>query len=231
VEEQSGFGVIELPADAQWLVLPPGDGRNLLLRSGGVLRLSSQIAEAAQRYDAKAKAPTLESFVPADAPLLPPGFVSRVVAKVSLYGRVADGPGSNDLDLVAPLDLHDAVFGAGASADATLDLGQIRYTLHATLTPSSPRSPTSARTTDAYAGTLVVHVEDDRGHAWQHAYPASGRVELEGEAVVAPYGLQIPGASGPSPEYEARHGRLPGFARYTAVDLHLDVELSDDPRR
>lgn len=231
VEEQSGFGLVEIPADAQWLTLPSLNEQRLLLGGARTQELSSLIAEAAQRYVSKTPGPALASLVPADAPLLPPGFVSRVAAKVSLYGRAPQSSGSINLDLIAPLDLRDAVFGKGAVADAAVDLGRIHYKLHAALVPTEPRAATPGRTSARYTGSLQLHIEDDHGHTWDHTYPASGPIELEGDAVVAPTGLEIPGASSPSPEYDARHAQLPSSPPFTAVDLYVDVQLSDDPRR
>jgi hypothetical protein len=109
-------------------------------------------------------------------------------------------------------------------------LGQARYRMRAVLTPSVPSSPASARRHDAYSGTLAVHVDDGRGHDWEHVYPAHGAIDLEGDTVVAPAGLEVPGASAPSPAYDARHGQMPGVGPYRSVDLYLDVELFDDPR-
>jgi hypothetical protein len=179
------------------------------------MQLAGDIAAAARRFDSHEPGPALASLVPADAPMLPVGFVPHVVAKVHLSMR-------DSSDLIAALDLRDAVFGTGASGDATLPAG---YKLHATLTPEAPRAPVPGRTSDRYAGTLLLRLEDDRGHRWERAYRATGGIELEGDTVVAPRGLSIPGASSPSPEAEARHGKL------GSLDFTVDLSLLVDPRR
>jgi hypothetical protein len=73
-------------------------------------------------------------------------------------------------------------------------------------------------------------VEDDHGHAWQHAYPVHGPLDLEGEAVVAPWGIELPGASSPSPEADALEGLLPGFGPYRAVALRVNIDTALHPR-
>lgn len=217
VEETSGFGLIELPAMAQWLVPPPSLGDKLFLYHGGAMALADDIAAAARRFDSHEPGPALASLVPADAPMLPVGFVPQVTAKVQLLIR--DDDNSN---LIAKLDLRDAVFGTGASGDATLPTG---YKLHATLTPEAPRAPVPGRTSDRYAGTLLLRLEDDHGHRWERSYRATGGIELEGDTVVAPNGLSIPGASSPSPEADARHGKL------GSLEFTVELSLLADPRR
>jgi hypothetical protein len=217
VEETSGFGTIELPGTAQWLVPPPSLGDKLFLYHGGAMKLAEDIAAAARRFDSHEPGPALASLVPADAPMLPVGFVPQVTAKVHLSMRDYDNS-----NLIAELNLHDAVFGTGASGEATLPAG---YKLHATLTPEAPRAPVAGRTSDRYAGTLLLQLEDGRGHRWERSYRATGGIELEGDTVVAPAGLSIPGASAPSPEEQARHGKLGG------LDLTVDLSLLADPRR
>jgi hypothetical protein len=219
MQDMSGFGLIELSGTAQWLTLPPQSGRpRFLLNRTEIRSLSPLMAEAARRHEAKAPALALGSLVPANAPLLPPGFVAQVRAKLSLAGQ----------DLVVPLDLKDAVFGAGASGHATLVLGGTQYRFRATLSPSTSRTPQPGRTRDKYAGKLALHLEDDRGHAWDRTYPVRGELVLEGETLVAPTGLSIPQDTVPLDE---RTGRLPGLAPGSTVSIFVDVSLFDDPRQ
>lgn len=223
----SGFGVIEIPANAQWLPAPaPNPTR---LRFVGY-RPGPPLFEAARRYAARARSLPLASLVPASAPTVPPALMSRVVAKVSVVGRGPRTAGAGGETLRFPLDLRDAVFGAGATVDATITQGQVKYSAHATLVPNAPRKATRGYASAPYAGTFTIRVEDDRGHAWQHAYPATGKLDLEDGAVVAPTGLLLPGASAPSPENDVLHGRLPGDDPSERTDVTVAVELADDPR-
>jgi hypothetical protein len=231
VEHWSGFGVIEVPGAPQWLPLPEADGSKLRLAWDTITNFSPEIAEGARRFAAHAPSPPLASLVPADAPMLPAGFASRVIATVALMRREAPGLPGKTAALRAPLDLHDAVFGSAADAAGETTLGGRRYRLHATLVPGARRDPRPGRASATYAGTLTLHVEDDAGHTWGRAYTTSGKIELEGDQVVAPAGLQIPGASSPTPESEARHGRMPAEPPSPGVELEVGVELFDEPRR
>jgi hypothetical protein len=123
------------------------------------------------------------------------------------------------------------VFGAGASGDAEAVLADRRYRLHATLTPDAARAPTPGLSRAEFRGVLALHITDGQGHAWDRAYPASGALDLEGDIAVAPYGVSIPGASSPSPEWDRRHGQLPGFGPYRSIDIDVDISTDDDPRR
>lgn len=229
VDYTHGAGVIEVRRTAQWLARPPGNGTRLALVSQGPERLAAQIADAAQRYVAGVPGPALAALVPADAPLLPAGYVARVVARVRLIAR---HPTVTDpsVQLAAPIALHDAVFGRGAGGDAEAVLADRRYRLRATLTPAAPRAAMPGLRRGEFRGTLTLHITDDQGGAWGRAYPAHGALDLEGDAVVAPYGVEIPGASSPSPEWDRRHGALPGFGPYRSIDIEVDVDTEDDPR-
>jgi hypothetical protein len=231
ISSQSGFGLIEVPADAQWVELPfAGDGRELLVSTGVPPSLVTSIGEAAQRYAANAASPPVASLVPPGGRMLPDGYVAQVAAKISIYGRAARGNGF-DRELRVPLDLSAAVFGDRAAGEAVASIDDRRYTVRVVLTPAAPRKPVAGHTSDRYAGTLAVHVDDNQGHAWDHAYPASGKLELEGDQVVAPAGLEIPGASAPSTEHDALHGQLPGFGKSTIVDVYVAVDVFAEPRR
>jgi hypothetical protein len=228
-EDQLG-GEIEVPADAQWLALPLQDDVKLLLGGAGTQKLSQPLAEAAQRYDAKAPGPSLASLVPADAPMLPPGFVPRVVLQLVYHKLVPDRRASSE-HLIVPLDLRDAVFGKGAATEVTLNVAQFSYKVRATLVPTVPLAPTPGRKSTGYAGTLTVHINDDRGNAWHHAYPATGKIDHEGDTVIAPYGLDIPRGLTPSPEAEALHANFPASDPYTGIHFYVEPELAHNPRR
>jgi hypothetical protein len=229
-EYTSGFGRIAVARGAQWLAIAPGNGRKLALVSDGPASLTAEIADAAQRFVEGARGRTLASLVPADAPLLPPGFASRIVAKVKLWARHPAQPAA-DAQLDASIELHDAVFGTGASGDGEAMLAGERYRMHATLTPDAQRAPTPGRSRGEFGGSLSLRIEDDHGHAWEHAYPAHSRLDLEGDSVVAPWGIGIPGASSPSPEADALRGQLPGIGAHGAVEIRVDISTLVDPRQ
>jgi len=231
VEGESVFGIIRVPAGAQWLTLLPSSGPELLLIGDGAKRLTDQIAAAAQGYASKMPAPELTSLVPPGAPMLPPGYVSRVHARMSISGRRQPSSPVNGIELDVPLDVRDAVFGAGATGTASAALGPLRYTLRATLSPAAARAPSPTRQIEQYAGTLTLHLDDGAGNSWERAYAASGELALEGDAAVAPYGLLLPGQSAPSPEYDALRAEIPAASPFSTVNLAVDVQLSNDPRR
>lgn len=224
------LGTTEVTRDAQWLAVPPGNGMKLILVSDGPQSLVSEVGDAAQRFVRGAQGPALASLVPADAPMLPAGFVPRVVAKVTLVG-VTQKPPSVVAEVRIPIELHDAVFSSGASGDAEATLSGERYRVHAALTPEAPRAAIPGRSDAKFTGTLTLRVADEHDHAWEHAYPAHGTLDLEGDSVVAPWGIGLPGASSPSPEADALRGQLPGLGPYRAVDLRVDISLHVDPRR
>jgi hypothetical protein len=128
------------------------------------------------------------------------------------------------------LSLRDAVFGTGAEAQGAAVLLRTPIRVRATLTPETARRPSPGRREEPCAGTLTVHVDDGDGHAWQHAYRATGPIMLDGDDVAAPVGLVIPGASAPSPEADARRGRITGGRELGSIELSMNGELSDDPR-
>jgi hypothetical protein len=224
------LGTTEIGRDAQWLAIPPGNGMKLVLVNDGPKALVSEIGEAAQRFARGARGPALASLVPADAPMLPPGFVPRVVVKVTLVG-VTHKPPSVVAEVRIPIELHDAVFGSGASGDAEATLSGERYRLHAALTPEAPRAPIPGRSDAKFAGALILRVEDEHDHAWEHTYPVHGGLDLEGDSVVAPWGVGLPGASSRSPEADALRGQLPGLGPFSTVDLRVDISTYVDPRR
>jgi hypothetical protein len=234
ISSRSGFGLIEVPADAQWVELPfAGDGGELLLANDVPPALVTSIGDAAHRFAANATSPSLASLAPPGEHMLPDGYVAQVAAKISIYGRTARGNGF-DRELRVPLDLRDAVFGPYARGELSATVDDHRYTVRVTLTPATPREPPPGRLSESYTGTLAVHVDDGQGHAWEHAYPATGKLELDGKQVVAPVGFVLPGAGyawPPSKEHDALHGQLAGFGTMTTVDIYVDVSVYAEPKR
>lgn len=229
LEEQSGFSVFEVKADAQWIVLPPSSQRRMQLASVMSARADA-ITQAAQRFVTRQPPRALDSLYPADAPNLPPDLVAPVVVTVALYGNRPPNSRAAGPVFQVPLDLHDAVFGQAANGEMTVSFGSGRYVLRARLEPAEVRQPQTAPVSFEYRSTLTLQLDDERGRTWSQQYVASGMLEAEGEVVFAPYGLTIPGASAPSPEADALRGRLLDQAPYDTVDLVVDPQLSFDPR-
>lgn len=226
-EQWSAFGQFESPAATQWFAVPPSDLGTLAL-AGDVQRLAAPILEAARRRLANEPSPTLASLTPEGDALSPPGLVARVEAAVTLYAKPRS-TGSDVLgeELAANLDVRDAVFGAGATGEATRAVGDRVVRLQATLTPAAQREPGLGRSTATYAGTLVVRISDDSREHWERSYAVSGDLELEGDTVIAPYGFSMK----PQPDREALSGQLAGGFRAGGVSFTLDPSLFDDPRR
>lgn len=219
IEQSSGFGIIGVPEGAQWIEVAQGGPERLRLHEAPSPELEEKIAAAARRLSDGQPGPALTSLVPADAPMLPAGFVSRVVAKLAIRGGAPS-------EVRIPLDVREAVFGPGASGVAEFRTRERRYSVDVTLRPNSPLATFAERRSTRYAGTLQVHITDDLGHTWERSYPAQGDLETEGDAAVMPTGLVLPGASAPSPEEQALHIKLDG-----PTEARVDVSLFDDPRR
>lgn len=177
LESWSGFGVIEFPIDVQWLASSsPADVR-----------------AAIARHDAQQPSVPLTSFVPADAPMIPVGFVPRVTVRM-----LFDGGGDGRVSFA----LHDAVLGSGASSTIEIEHAG-RVVIRATLTPTATRAPAPGHVHADYTGTLAMHVEYG-GRVVDRSYPVSGPIDLEDDTVIAPVGFKIPGASCPSRECDLR---------------------------
>lgn len=221
------LGVIQLPADAQWLQAPSIARPGQLLSPARIDQLAAGIAEAARRYDSKSPPRSIASLVPANSPIVPESRASRVFAEVTLQGRPSRRAGTDRRRLLVPLDLHDAVFTGGTMTEAEVTLGQARYKLKVQLAPLTPLSstPRRSRASSSYHGTLTLSVEDNRGHTWQRSYPVLGQIYLEGEVVVAISGFQIPGKRCPSSHCAARSVQLPVAPPYNVVDLLVAAEL------
>jgi hypothetical protein len=219
IEQSSGFGVIEVPEGAQWIEVAQGGTKRLRLLEASSPELETKIAAAARRMSEGHPGPALTSLVPADAPMLPAGFVSRVVAKLTVRGGAPS-------EVRVPLDVREAVFGPGTSGAAEFRTRERRYSLHVRLAPKEPLATFAERRSTRYAGTLQVRISDDLGHTWERSYSAQGDLETEGDAAVMPTGLELPGASAPSPEEQALHIKLDG-----STEARVDVSLFDDPRR
>jgi hypothetical protein len=227
----SGFGYVDVSAKSQWLSSSGAAATTLVTAEGVPPALVGELGEAARRYESGAATVQLESLVPEGSPRIPPELASEVVATVRLYPRGKSDAGPGGPELNAALPLRDAVFGTGASGEAQGTIGTTRYTVRATLTPSKAFLRAPGFRKDNYSGTLLLHVEDDAGGVWEHSYSATGGIEREGEGVVAPAGLVLSGAVAPSPDAEALRGKLPGRGRFSHVDVVVDIELIDDPRR
>jgi hypothetical protein len=177
LDSWSGFGVIEFPIDVQWLASLS----------------AADIRAAIARHDAHEPSAPLTSFVRADAPMIPAGFVPRVTVRMLFYGG-GDGRVS--------FALHDAVFGTGATS--TIEMERFGHVLiRATLTPTASRTPAPGHVHADFTGTLAMHVEFG-GRIVERSYPVSGPIDLEDDTVIAPLGFTIPGASCPSKECDLR---------------------------
>lgn len=234
-ERLSGWSLLELPQEAQWIPapLPPAqDGQRLALAEDAPTPpLATRILEAARQLEAHAPSPRLADLVPADAPLLPASYVPLVVAKVAFSGRPNAGGRSNTTEARIPLDLRDAVFGAQATGEVEVPLCKRRIKVRATLTSAAPRTLAPALTTERFAGTLTLNIQDDRGQLWGRLYPAKGELYLQGNQVVAPSGLELPGSSSPSKEHDALLGQFSGDADCQRYDFKVDVSVFNDPRK
>jgi hypothetical protein len=167
MDDWSGWGRLEFPADVQWLGV-----------ADNAYAYDAAARNAIARHVAGEPSPTLASFVPSEAPMVPDGFVPRVTLRILGGG-----------ELRVSFVLHDVVFGDGATATRDLDDGRLHIAVK--LAPDAPRAPTAGRTTAAFKGTLSVHVEDDRGRAVDRSFAVTGPIELEGETVIAPSGFAI----------------------------------------
>ena len=219
VEQRSGFGVIEVPEGAQWLEVAQGGPERLRLDGGLDAELREKIAAAAQRWADARPGPALASLVPTDAPMLPAGFVARVLARLVISGGMPS-------ELRIPLDVRRAVFGPEADGDADFRTPTGRYSVHVALLPNTLLVPSPERRSMRYDGTLNVRIADGLGQVWQRDYPASGSLDTQGEDAAMPTGLVLPGASAPSAAEQALHIKLGD-----SLEARVDVELFDDPRR
>jgi hypothetical protein len=165
----SGWGVLEFPADVQWL----GVGKDAFADDATLRR-------AIARHASREPSPTLASFVPADAPMVPDGYVTRVTLRTLGVG-----------DTRASFVLHDVVFGDGATVTVTRDLDDARLQMRFTLAPDARRLPARGRSTAQFTGTLAVHLEDEHGRTLDHSFAVTGPIELEGETVFAPTGFAL----------------------------------------
>jgi len=167
MDDWSCWGLLEFPVDVQWLGV-------------GDHAFADETAErnAIARHVTGEPSPTLASFVPADAPMVPDGFIPRVTLRTLGFGEVR-------MSFV----LHDVVFGNGAAATRDLDDGRLHVTVE--LAPDAPRVPAAGRATAAFTGTLAVHFQDDRGRAVDRSFAVTGPIELEGDTVIAPSGFTI----------------------------------------
>jgi hypothetical protein len=236
VEQTSGFGVVELPARASFWRLPTNTGARLLLLDP-LASMEREISQAARAFVENTPSFDPRTAEPADAPLLPEGYPTRLELEVKLYpdAPAHEHTSSSTQALRATFNVNDVVFGPRSEARDEVSLGGAdprKLTLEARLTPATPvaRGQGYARH-DAFLASLEVTVHDDDGHTWQHTYPARGLVETEGDRAVAPFGFLLPGQSSPSPEADALRGTLPAKPPSSTIRVVVNLELSTDPRR
>ena len=233
-EQMSAFGMIEVPRSARWVAFRPPAGVNgmRLLLAERSAELEAALLAAARDLTAGAPAPTLASLATADdVALVPAGFAQTVDARVTIYGRAANFNEQQGGRYRVRLSVRDAVFGGGATGETTITIGKRRFTLGATLTAAAPRTPTPARERADFTGTLAVRVDGGPRHRFERSFPATGRIEVEGDAVVARTGFELPGASSNHPAYGRLRASLPGDAQFTSFDVYVDVSVYGDPRR
>jgi hypothetical protein len=222
-DHDSGFGSIELPEGARWVTLDPVDTavRGLLARSA---RVDDGILAAARDLSARTPGRELSAISVIDPDeLLPVGYPARVVMRVAVRRQRTRAQLAPELAI--PLDVRDAVF-ARATGEATVAVGGVRYKVNAALAGDTPQAAVAARETTTYHGTLVVQVQDDRGHVVERSYSASGLLDVQDKTAVAEAGFDLPGASSPSRANDLLHFEFPDD-----TELELQVSLFDDPRR
>jgi hypothetical protein len=214
--------LFSLPARAQWVLAPTKGARPLLSRAV-IGKLSAQIIDAARRFDAGAPPPALASLVPPDGPLVPACVVPQLYVMLGFSGRPLPSSGARSIRRYyrAAFNLRDTVFAAGATSEGTISLGKDRYKVTMRLAPRAAFTATPRKTTAKYKGMLTVQIQAARGHAWRSSYEVDGRVELEGETVVFPRGLRMPGTACRTPTCANARGHLPASPPFR--ELHFEM--------
>lgn len=231
-EQQSGFGLLHIPAGARWVAYtpPPGSNGNKLALGNPSQGLNSALLAAARAWDAGVAGPTLASLQSSnDTALLPPGFSQKLRVDVTIYGRARDFKQQRGGHYYVALPLSDAVFGGSATGKNVVKVGRHAFVIAAKLA-SPPRSPSPKRAHSHFAGTLTVTLDGGARQRFSRSYPATGPIELEGHTVVAPTGFVLPGARAPSPEAARLHARLPGDNQFESFDVYVGVSIFADPR-
>lgn len=188
-----------LATDAQWIPSPAIDPTAPVFGGAAARKLERRIVQAARRFDARAVPPSRASLVPNIATMLPPGVVSRVHVRAVITLHAPHPGAASQVTMIAPLDLHDAVFGDGTTGEATLDVGATRFRLHARLTPRAPREPfvDPSQPQDPwrqlYRGTLGLHLEDGATTSWIRSYEVDGLidVDIDSNTAFAPDPIQV----------------------------------------
>jgi hypothetical protein len=232
-EQESGFGLVNVPASARWVAFaaPPGANGTTLLLASRTPALDEAYLAAARELDAGAPAPALESLVPAgDTALVPAGFAQDVDVEITIYGRASDFDDQQGDIYRVTVPVGDAVFGGSATGRTTVEVGNHAFVLAATLT-SPPRAPAPERARADFAGTLAITVDGGPRHRFSRSYPVTGPIELEGRTVVAPTGFVLPGGSSSDPAYERRRAALPGDDQFESFDVYVGINVFGDPRR
>lgn len=232
---ESGFGTDEPLFGARWVAYtpPPGvNGDRLLLAGDPPPDLAAALLGAARDADAGRPALTLASVVSAsasDPALLPAGYDQVVRAEISIYGRADDFAKQQGGMYHVPMHLRDAVFGPAATGVSVITIGKTRFTLGATLTSSTPRSP-SGRASDAFTGTLAIRVDGGPKRKFERSFAATGPLELDGANAVAPTGFVLPGGDSSDPAHDLLHVELPGEGIFTSFDVYVGISVFSDPR-
>ena len=241
---QSAFGMIQSFAPVQWVTFspPPREiGTKLLidsyldakLDSPEKVALTDATLEAARRFDSHAPGPTIAEIAKNQGDsLLPAGIDQKLYARLSFYARPRAGlPFDRQENIEVPVAIHmsEAAHGS-ASGERDGILGGSHLKAVATLTPRAPLAKDLPSGPRKFEGTLHVVVTDDHGRTFDRTYPASGNLLVDGNAVVAPAGLSIPGSSGPSREMDALHTTFPAEGDYAHIDMYLTAAIEPDPR-
>lgn len=185
--------------DAQWIPSPALDPTTPVFREEVARKLEPLIVQAARRFDARAAPASRGSLFPDIATMLPPGVASQVRVRAAIDLRAVEPTERLRLMMIAPIDLHDAVFGDGASGEATLDVGVRRFRLHARLTPRAPREPfiDPSEPRDPwrqlYQGTLGLRLEDGVATSWIRSYEVDGLIDVDaaGDTAFAADPIQV----------------------------------------
>jgi hypothetical protein len=220
-----GLDQLEIPKGSQWL--PSSGAPAFKPPDPPVLpaALASEISGAARRFDLGTEPAEIEALVPADQPRIPAELTAHVLVTLSLNVPLEQAPISKIEVVPLSLTLRDAVFGPQAKGQVEASAGDVRYTIRATLTPTSKIPNLRGFRSGTYDGTLTVHVEDDVGRAWDQSFEVSGVLQLDGSGVLAPNGLTVSTAPPPSPPSAKLRGELPRKGPAPRVLLFLAADL------
>lgn len=188
----SGIGVIDVPT---------GSAR---IDATTPAELEQRALATARDVIAKKPVPSFDSILRAPHDPTPPDtFDGKVTLDLHVAGQSV------------PLVLHprETLNGGNATAAAQISVRGVRISITATMTPfgplTGPMRKSFAENGEQKESTITVHVDDGRGNTFDRGYPARGRVVVTEHAIALPMGLELPGTSSPSPEYELLHATMP----------------------